>query len=630
MLRTLTRLELPALLSIVAVAACGGGGKKATKPGGGAGSGSAAVKPLPPPPPTVDEAKEFLAKFDQGLRDVWTARDLADWQRSIDITPEHEAEAARTNELAMAYLTKQITASRRFDPVLDQLDDAARRQFALLRVAGQTAPADPAHATELTKVTTAMDSAYGKGRVCTDPSAPETCKELGDLTDILAKSREPAALLAAWQGWHDTVGREVKPLFERFVPLANEGVNVAGFSDVGQLWRSQYDMPPDEIVAEADRLWGQVQPLYQDLHCYVRRTLSKKYGKAVVPATGPMPAHMLGNMWAQSWINVYDLVEPYKGMPSPDVSKTLVKQGYDPTKMTKLAEGFFVDLGLPALPDTFWERSMLVKPEDRKAVCHASAWDPTYSGDVRIKMCIKINQEDLITLHHELGHDYYYLAYHELPMLFQQGANDGFHEAIGDTLALSVTPGYLKHVGLLAKVVKNDKAVIDRQMYMALEKIAFLPFGLLVDKWRWEAFSGQIKPEQYNERWWQLRQQYQGVMSPVPRSADDFDPGAKYHVPANVAYLRYFLSTILQFQFHRSLCETAGWKGPLHECSIAGNQAAGQALWSMLQLGASKPWPDALEAMTGSRVMDASAIQEYFEPLHAWLKKQNKGQACGW
>ena len=624
MARTITRLAaLTSLMgaSALALAAC-----PSKKPAAPVVVDHDADAPKPPAPPTAEEAKQFMADVDKGLREVWTTRDLADWQRSIDITDAHEAEAARTNEAAMAYLTKQIAASRRYDPVLDQLDDATRRQFMLLRIAGQTAPADPAHAAELTRVSTEMDSTYGKGKVCTG----DKCQDLGELTDVLAHSRDPKVLLAAWQGWHDTVGKAVKPLYERFVTLANEGVQVAGFKDVSQLWLAGYDMPAADVVAEADRLWTQVQPLYQDLHCYVRRKLSKKYGASVVPPTGPMPAHMLGNMWAQAWGNIYDLVEPYPGVASPDVTKEMVKQGYDATRMTKLAESFFVSLGMPQLPDTFWERSMLVQPEGREAVCHASAWDPTYSGDVRIKMCTKVNQEDLITLHHELGHDYYFLAYHDLPMLFQQGANDGFHEAIGDTIALSVTPGYLQKVGLLKKVVSNPKATIDQQMYVALEKVAFLPFGLLVDKWRWEAFSGAITPAQYNDRWWQLRRQYQGIMSAVPRGADAFDPGAKYHVPANTPYLRYFLATIIQFQLHRALCEKAGWTGPLNECSIHGNAAAGEALWAMLQLGASKPWPDALEAVTGSRQLDATAMIDYFAPLQTWLKKENKGQACGW
>jgi len=591
-----------------------------------------ATDPTPTQPPaatgpTVEEARAFIADVDKGLRESWTTRDTADWDRATNITDATEAKAAATAEASMAFLTKKIAEAQRFKDVVPKLDAAEQRQFYLLRIAGQTAPADPAKAKELTKVTTVMDSTYGKGKVC---SAPDKCQDLGELSEIMAKSRKPEELLAAWQGWHDTVGRAERPLYEEFVPLANEGVRVNGFKDVSELWLSAYDMPAADVVKEADRLWAQVEPLYKDLHCYTRRQLSKSYGVSVVPATGPIPAHVLGNMWAQDWSNIYPLVEPNQGQPSPDVSPALVKQKYDAVKMAKLSESFFTSLGLPSLPPTFWERSMLTQPAGREVVCHASAWDPTYSGDVRIKMCTKINQEDLITLHHEMGHDYYFLSYFKLPMLFQNGANDGFHEAIGDTIALSITPTYLKQVGLLDTVATNDKAVINQQMFVALDKIAFLPFGLVVDKWRWEAFSGAITPAQWNDRWWELRKQYQGVAPPVARAATDFDPGAKYHVPSNTPYLRYFLSTILQFQFHRALCKTAGWTGPLNECSIYGNQEAGARFAAMLALGASKPWPDALEVATGQRELDATALIEYFAPLQTWLKAQNAGQECGW
>jgi peptidyl-dipeptidase A len=287
-------------------------------------------------------------------------------------------------------------------------------------------------------------------------------------------------------------------------------------------------------------------------------------------------------------------------------------------------------MGLKPLPQTFFERSQFTQPRDREVVCHASAWDVTYENDLRIKMCIKPTEEDLITIHHELGHNYYYTYYYTLPVLYQAGANDGFHEAIGDALTLSITPAYLQQLGLLKSVPKNEKNLINLQLKDALEKVAFLPFGLLVDQWRWEVFSGRTKPADYNKAWWTLREKYQGVAAPVARSEEDFDPGAKYHVPANVPYTRYFLARILQFQFHKSLCEASGHKGPIHECSIYGNKEAGKRLQAMLELGASKPWPDALEAMTGTRQMDATALLDYFSPLRTWLQAQNKGQQCGW
>jgi peptidyl-dipeptidase A len=576
----------------------------------------------------IIEAKQFIGDADKQLMQIYIAASQAEWAKQTDITDEHEAAAAKAGEAQSKLITKVIKESRKYDIVQSKLDPDAQRMFHLLKLAGQPAPDDEKQAAELAKISTEMDAAYGKSKVC--DADGKKCQDLGALEDILAKSRKPADLLKAWQGWHETTGRAVRDQYVRYVDLANAGAKGIGFDDVGAMWRSGYDMTPEQFSAETDRLWGQVKPLYDQLHCYTRRSLGKMYGDKQVSSTGAIPAHLLGNMWAQSWGNLYKDLEPYKGVSQIDVTDALVKQKYEPQKMAKVAESFFVSLGLDPLPKTFWERSMFVKPPGKEAVCHASAWDVTLSDDLRIKMCIKPNHEDLVTLHHELGHNYYYHYYYKMAALFQQGANDGFHEAIGDTIALSMTPDYLKQVGLLDTVVKNDKATINQQMHTALEKIAFLPFGLVVDRWRWDVFGGKVKPEQYNQHWWDLRKQYQGIAPTVPRAATDFDPGAKYHVPANVPYTRYFLAAILQFQFHQALCKKAGFTGPLHECSIYGNKDAGAALQAMLAMGASKPWPEALKALTGSDKMDASAILEYFTPLKGWLEEQNKGQTCGW
>ncbi len=416
----------------------------------------------------------------------------------------------------------------------------------------------------------------------------------------------------------------------KYVGLANAGAKAIGFANVSEMWKSAYDMPADKFEAETDRLYAQMKPLYDQLHCYTRAKLNTIYGDKVVSKTGAIPAHLTGNMWAQSWGWLYKNLEPFPGQPPIDVTPTLEKGKYDEQKMVRIAEAFYTSLGMPALPATFWERSMFQKPKGKEVVCHASAWDVQYNNDLRIKMCIQKTHEELDVIHHELGHNYYQMAYHKEPILIQNGANDGFHEAIGDTVVLSMTPDYLKTKGLLAKVTKNDKVTINRQMNTALEKIAFLPWGLLVDKWRWDVFSGKVKPDEYNSHWWALRLKYQGIAPSTPRPADAFDPGAKYHVPANVPYMRYFLAAVLQFQFHRALCRKAGHQGPLYECSIFGNKEAGESLRAMLALGASKPWPVALEAMTGEKQMDANALIEFFAPLQAWLAEQNQGQTCGW
>jgi peptidyl-dipeptidase A len=579
----------------------------------------------------VAEAKVFVTEMDADLRKLYVNASVAAWANETDITPEHEADAARTSAEQAKGITRWIKASRKFDPVLARLDEKTRRQLRLLSFSGQPAPDDPAKAEELAKLGTEMSSIYGKGKVCNVVKGKDECKDIEALSKVLQKTRKPSEALAAWQGWHDSVGRAERDPFVRYVALANDGARGVGFENVASMWKSAYDMPAEAFEAETDRLYSELRPLYEQLHCHARRKLSKRYGEAVVPKTGPIPAHLLGNMWAQSWGWLYDELEPFPGEAPINVDAALAKPGaYDERKMVRVAEGFYTSLGFPPLPATFWERSMFSKPPGKEVVCHASAWDVTYSNDLRIKMCIQKTQEDLDVIHHELGHNYYFAAYYQLETLFQNGANDGFHEAIGDTVVLSMTPGYLKEKGLLAKAVKNDKVKLNAQMATALDKIAFLPFGLVVDKWRWDVFSGKVAPEQYNAHWWSLRQAYQGVKPAIERAATDFDPGAKYHVPANVPYMRYFLAAVLQFQFHRALCKIAGHTGPLDECSVYGNKAAGDAFWKMLSLGASKPWQDALFELTGQREMDATAILEYFAPLQTWLEKQNEGQSCGW
>ncbi len=576
---------------------------------------------------TPAEAKTFVERVNKDLKELWTDWSRAEWVKSTYIIDDTELLAARANERQLEYAGKAIKEATRFNGI--DVDPAVRRQLDLLR-RSQTmpAPSDAAKRKELTEIAAKMEGIYGKGEYCgADQKGP--CRDLIQLSKVLAESRDYEATLEAWKGWR-TISPSMRPMYQRFVELTNEGAKEMGFANLAELWKSNYDMTPDAFEAETDRLWNQVKPLYDQLHCEVRARLSKHYGADKVAPEGMIPAHLLGNMWAQEWAKIYPLVEPYKGQASIDVTKALVKAKFDHMKMVKTAEGFFTSMGLDPLPPTFWERSMFVQPKDRKVVCHASAWDVTFSNDLRLKMCIKIDAEDLITVHHELGHHYYFMYYHTLPVLFQNGANDGFHEAIGDAVALSITPSYLKKIGVLGEVPKNEKNLVNLQMQDALEKIAFLPFGKLIDQWRWDVFSGKTAPADYNKAWWALREKYQGVKAPVERTEADFDPGAKYHVPANVPYTRYFLARVLQFQFHKAMCQAAGHQGPLHECSVYGNRAAGEKLEAMLKLGQSKPWPEALEAMTGSKEMDASALVEYFQPLMKYLEEQNKGRKCGW
>ncbi|MFK7885712.1 MAG: M2 family metallopeptidase [Gammaproteobacteria bacterium] len=549
-----------------------------------------------------------------------------EWARATNITDETVARAAEGNEKALAFNSRIIEEAKQFNDV--PLSGATARAIDLIKLgSSMPAPNDPALRAELARLAVEMDSMYGKGKYC--PNGENSCLSLNELETTLATVRDYDELLEAWQGWR-TISPPIRPLYERFAQLTAMGAKELGYDNLGDLWKAGYDMPSDDFEQEAERLWGQVKPLYEALHCHVRAKLGEQYGTDKVPQDGPIPAHLLGNMWSQQWNNIYDLLEPYPGAANLDVSGALVEQGYDAVKMVEQAETFFTSLGMPKLPASFWERSMLIKPADRDVVCHASAWPIDGKEDVRIKMCIEPTEEFLTTIYHELGHIYYFLIYQDQPALFQDGAHDGFHEAIGDTIVLSMTPDYLNKIGLVGDVEASNEAVINQQMKMALEKIAFLPFGKLVDQWRWGVFSGKTPPARYNGDWWTLRTKYQGITPPLERSEENFDPGAKYHVPGNTPYTRYFLSFILQFQFHKALCEGMDSDVPLHECSIYGNEEAGQRFMDMLAMGSSQPWPDAFEKLTGQRTMDGSAIIDYFAPLMGWLEEQNEGRSCGW
>jgi len=575
---------------------------------------------------TVQDAKKFLDEAEAKLLTLSNESGRADWVHSNFITDDTEAIASQADEKFIAEGVRLAKAATRFDGVALPADLA--RKMKLLKV-GLTlaAPGDPKESAEVTRLGSSLEGTYGKGKYCKS-GVSEKCLDIEDITRIMANSTNAAELADAWRGWH-AISPPMRGDFARFVALANKGARELGFKDSGAMWRAKYDMAPDDFARELDRLWEQVRPLYVSLHAYVRARLREKYGADAVPANGPIPAHLLGNVWAQDWSNIYKLVAPEGADPGYDLTEILTTRGTNPLDMVHFGENFFKSLGFAPLPPTFWERSLFVKPRDREVVCHASAWDVDNDDDLRVKVCLDITAEDFSTIHHELGHNFYQRAYNKQPFLFRDSANDGFHEAIGDTIALSITPEYLVKLGFIPKAPDTSKD-IGLLLNKALEKIAFLPFGLLIDQWRWKVFSGEIPPDKYNEAWWALRLKYQGIAPPVSRSEKDFDPGAKYHVAADVPYTRYFLADILQFQFHRALSNTAGCTGPLNRCSIYGNQDAGKKLNAMLEMGASRPWQDALFELTGQRQMDATAIRDYFAPLEKWLDEQNRGKPVGW
>jgi peptidyl-dipeptidase A len=578
--------------------------------------------------PDVSQARAYVDDAERRLAALSIRVGRASWVAANFITEDTEILSADAQAEYGRLVQQLATGAARFDSVRLPADLA--RRFMLLKLAlPAPPPADSAKGVEMTRLQVGLEADYGRGAYCRRGSGgAETCLQLDTLSRILARSRDPAELLDAWQGWH-SVAPPMRDRYARFVELANQGARTLGFPDAGAMWRAGYDMPPDAFATEVERLWQQVRPLYVSLHAFVRQRLSAHYGADVVPPDGMIPAHLLGNMWAQDWANIYPLVVP-AGVPEPfDLTAILRRRQIGAREMTRYGERFFLSLGFDSLPATFWTRSLFTRPRDREVVCHASAWDIDNRDDLRIKMCIEPTAEDFVTIHHELGHNFYQRAYRDLPFLYQNGAHDGFHEAVGDAVALSITPAYLVTTGLLDRTpgVASDTMMLLRQ---ALSSVAFLPFGVLIDQWRWRVFSGEIRPADYNLAWWDLKNRYQGVSAPVPPGPDAFDPGAKYHVPANTPYTRYFLAGILQFQFYRSLCQAAGHRGPLYRCSFFGSEEAGGGLQAMLALGASRPWPNALETLTGRRDMDAGALTEYFQPLQVWLDRQNRGVPVGW
>ena len=580
-------------------------------------------------PMTPQGAADWVAMVESEMGDFGVEYARVSWVNSTYITPDTDALAAKYGAQATEMSVRYANEAAKYAQVQGLDADVARKLDILRNGIVMPAPVRDGAATELNEIATSLNSQYGKGKGTLhgqEISGSDIEAEMGNL------ERTPEEYAEMWTSWHDNVGAPMRDDYLRMTAIANEGAKELGFADLGAMWRSNYDMDPDQFAAETERMWQEVKPLYMALHTYVRGKLNEKYGDAVQPATGPIRADLLGNMWAQEWGNIYPLVAPAgAGDIGYDLTELIEQKGLDEIQMVRTGEQFFSSLGFAPLPGTFWERSQFVKPRDREVVCHASAWDVDNVDDLRIKMCIKKNADDFVTIHHELGHNYYQRAYNKQDYLYLNGANDGFHEAIGDMVALSITPEYLVQIDMLQpnQVPGTDKD-IGLLLRQAMDKVAFLPFGLMVDRYRWGLFDGSIPAGELNKGWNDLRLEYQGIVPPVARDETKFDAGAKYHVPGNVPYTRYFLARILQFQFFKAACDQAGWDGPLHRCSFYGNEEVGKNLNAMLEMGASKPWPDALEAFTGERQMSGEAMVEYFAPLKAWLDEQNAGKTEGW
>ncbi|CAG2052908.1 unnamed protein product [Timema podura] len=571
----------------------------------------------------LGEAQQFLREYEREAAEMCFRVKQSQWNFSTNITDANKRRMLE--EQALESKLDRLSWRRATSFTWTRLPDSQTRRQLNILVTQTRAGLPDNEFNELQQVISEMKDIYSRARVCPYHNRMNNYCDLAlepDLTRALAHTRDYEEQLHLWKAWRDSVGPPIR-----------------SFRDAGQQERSLYE--DEEFESHIDEVWATVAPLYRQLHTYVRRRLIQQYGSQRVRPDGPIPAHLLGNMWAQNWKNLADIVLPYPGKQSVDVTPEMLRQGYTPLRMFQLAEEFYTSMGMNPMPPEFWHHSMLEKPLGRDVVCRASAWDFCNHNDYRIKQCTEVTMEDLQTIHHEMAHIQYYLQYANQPLLFRDGANPGFHEAVGAMIELSViTPRHLQRIGLLnnitdeyGEMTNTNETNINFLLTMALDKVAYLPFAYVVDQWRWRLFSEEWKVEEMNSRWWDLRMRHQGIIPPIPRSENDFDPAAKYHVVADMPYIRYFVSLILQFQLHESLCQAAGHFGPLHTCDIYRSREAGRLLSEILSMGSSRSWSEIIHVMTKGRTdkLDSRPLLEYFQPLAMWLSVQNRDEKIvGW
>ncbi|XP_075996407.1 angiotensin-converting enzyme 2 [Genypterus blacodes] len=586
-------------------------------------------------------AREFLKKFDQEASKRMYQYSLASWAYNTNITKENSDNLGAEGQSWSDFYTKMSEESQQF-PLSDITDPEIKLQLISLQDKGAGA-LTPDKAAHLSKVMSEMSTIYSTATVCLMDDH-FNCQTLEPgLEDVMANSRDYFERLHVWEGWRREVGKRMRPLYEDYVDLKNEAAKLNDFEDYGAYWRSNYETIEEDsrykytqhqLMDDVRAIYKEILPLYKELHAYVRSKLMDVYPGRIHPQ-GPLPAHLLGDMWGRFWTNLYALSVPYPHKEDIDVSKTMVAKGWTERQLFKEAEAFFMSVGLYKMNENFWNDSMLEKPDDgRKVVCHPTAWDMGNGEDFRIKMCTKVNMDDFLTVHHEMGHNQYQMAYSNLSYLLRDGANEGFHEAVGEIMSLSAaTPSHLQALGLLpVDFTSDNETEINFLLKQALTIVATLPFTYMLEEWRWQVFDGNITKDEWMQRWWEMKREMVGVVEPVPRDETYCDPPALFHVSGDYSFIRYFTRTIYQFQFQKALCEAANHTDDLFKCDITNSTAAGDKLRKMLELGRSKSWTRALDMISSEVKMDAAPLLEYFEKLQHWLVKENKknNRHVGW
>ncbi|XP_007090142.2 angiotensin-converting enzyme 2 isoform X1 [Panthera tigris] len=586
---------------------------------------------------TEELAKTFLEKFNHEAEELSYQSSLASWNYNTNITDENVQKMNEAGAKWSAFYEEQSKLAETY-PLAEIHNTTVKRQLQALQQSGSSVlSADKSQ--RLNTILNAMSTIYSTGKAC-NPNNPQECLLLEPgLDDIMENSKDYNERLWAWEGWRAEVGKQLRPLYEEYVALKNEMARANNYEDYGDYWRGDYEeewtdgynYSRSQLIKDVEHTFTQIKPLYQHLHAYVRAKLMDSYPSRISP-TGCLPAHLLGDMWGRFWTNLYPLTVPFGQKPNIDVTDAMVNQSWDARRIFKEAEKFFVSVGLPNMTQGFWENSMLTEPgNSQKVVCHPTAWD-LGKGDFRIKMCTKVTMDDFLTAHHEMGHIQYDMAYAVQPFLLRNGANEGFHEAVGEIMSLSAaTPNHLKTIGLLPPGFSEDSETeINFLLKQALTIVGTLPFTYMLEKWRWMVFKGEIPKEQWMQKWWEMKREIVGVVEPVPHDETYCDPASLFHVANDYSFIRYYTRTIYQFQFQEALCRIAKHEGPLHKCDISNSSEAGKKLLQMLTLGKSKPWTLALEHVVGEKNMNVTPLLKYFEPLFTWLKEQNRNSFVGW
>uniref|UniRef100_UPI0039BD93C6 Angiotensin-converting enzyme 2 n=1 Tax=Homo sapiens TaxID=9606 RepID=UPI0039BD93C6 len=587
---------------------------------------------------TIEEqAKTFLDKFNHEAEDLFYQSSLASWNYNTNITEENVQNMNNAGDKWSAFLKEQSTLAQMY-PLQEIQNLTVKLQLQALQQNGSSVLSED-KSKRLNTILNTMSTIYSTGKVC-NPDNPQECLLLEPgLNEIMANSLDYNERLWAWESWRSEVGKQLRPLYEEYVVLKNEMARANHYEDYGDYWRGDYevngvdgyDYSRGQLIEDVEHTFEEIKPLYEHLHAYVRAKLMNAYPSYISPI-GCLPAHLLGDMWGRFWTNLYSLTVPFGQKPNIDVTDAMVDQAWDAQRIFKEAEKFFVSVGLPNMTQGFWENSMLTDPGNvQKAVCHPTAWD-LGKGDFRILMCTKVTMDDFLTAHHEMGHIQYDMAYAAQPFLLRNGANEGFHEAVGEIMSLSAaTPKHLKSIGLLSPDFQEDNETeINFLLKQALTIVGTLPFTYMLEKWRWMVFKGEIPKDQWMKKWWEMKREIVGVVEPVPHDETYCDPASLFHVSNDYSFIRYYTRTLYQFQFQEALCQAAKHEGPLHKCDISNSTEAGQKLFNMLRLGKSEPWTLALENVVGAKNMNVRPLLNYFEPLFTWLKDQNKNSFVGW